>query len=358
MQQQTPAFPALPTYAPPAAPTTPTQQPTAKTPDPTTPTAAPTENLTAATTKKPLPGPSTTTAIPLASLPITRFVPDPSCIGRYWILSHSDTSTIWSGSPDRLYSSCMPPSTNNYSPSVCPAPMTVWDVNNFVGDTYTEVCCQRNITSSTQVLDGLSVESKDVFTGVSTGTASHSPFIVLWADRDLSLFPSDVSASRKSIESFGFQRPTATASAGGDNTVQASDHATTSLSSGAIAGIVIGVAFAIILATLIMWFVLRKRSRKVPGNGHAPELDAVHTATWKRWYRGAWRAELDSRNARSELDSRNVRAELDTRNVRAKLDSGNVAGKQVSELDNGNARKEQPAELSEVTDTTSNVQQT
>ncbi|KAK8043738.1 hypothetical protein PG994_012576 [Apiospora phragmitis] len=270
------------------------------------------------------------------------------------MLAGSDTTKIYSGSPDRLYSSCMPSSAAKYSPAVCLAPVTVMDVNRLVGEAYTKVCCQsglsysldsrfKRILASTRVLDGRSVDSTDVFTYVATGTASHKPFTVQWEWDDLALFPPDVSSRRRSIASSGFRPPTATtsdgggSSASGGDTLPASDRTATSMSSGAITGIVIGVAFAIILLTLIMRYVLHRRSKVVPGAGRAPELDGAHTATWKCWSRGAWRASLGSRSMRAEMDSGNAakqqRAELDSRNVRAEMDDANAVKEQRAELE-------------------------
>ncbi|KAK7923572.1 hypothetical protein PG985_007643 [Apiospora marii] len=213
------------------------------------------------------------------------------------------------------------------------------------------------------LFDGASIESTDVLTHVDTGTASHQPFTVMWAERGLELFPSDVSASRKSIVSSGFRQPTTTDLSGGktpgngNNTFKPSDPSRTGLSPGVIAGIVIGVAVAIILITLIMRYVLYMKSKRVPNIGRAPELDGVRTATWKRWFRGAWRAELDSSGARTELDNSNMRAEADSTIVRAELDSGNVTKEQRAELKIANAGEERPGEASELPDTTPDAEQ-
>ena len=234
--------------------------------------------------------------------------------------------------------------------------MTVWSSNCVIGDTYIEVCCQRyvemctvsqqavsqqgswrlrgrsgltshpsgfsynlhsclqEITTSTQVLDGSLVESTDVLTPVSTVTAAHQPYTVMWAERDLTLFAPDVSASRMSI----------VLSAHRQQTAMGNGPTTTSLPPGAIVATVIAVGLAIILTTLVMRCVIHMKSKKAPKTGLVLELDGVQTGTWKRWHRGAWRAELNISNARTELDSSNVRAEADSRNVRAELDVGNV----------------------------------
>ncbi|KAK8140050.1 hypothetical protein PG984_000116 [Apiospora sp. TS-2023a] len=330
---------------------------------------------------------STSDILPPSAIPLTTyFVPGPSCANRYWAQSSvgiGSTTIISSGDPDRLYSSCMPSFAMTYSPGVCPSPMVVMNVYAIDAYRFVEVCCQRyvvryqtsgfrktgdgqkfpgmpglmvrrsgftyklqactrKITTSTQVLDGTLVSHTDVFTHVTTGSAVHDPFTVLWGYGDLTLFPPDASARRESILAVGVRQVATTMPGGGGNSRNGG------LSPATIASIVTGVALAITLVILIVWCVLHRKSRRVLVAEHATEMDGVHTATWKRWYRGAWRAEIDSRNVQPELEGENMRTELD---------GGNLANEPRTQGESGNARKERPEDVSGAPDATSTVKQ-
>ncbi|KAI1326115.1 hypothetical protein F5Y16DRAFT_237732 [Xylariaceae sp. FL0255] len=315
---------------------------------------------------------------------LTVSTPSSSCSDR-WFYDPKTTGYVWSDNRhDSEWALCQPygATAGAYSPGVCPSGQEFKDVEVFTSENgagttntyYDGRCCNSAFTwytSTTVYTYDSSVTTSLIRACVSTFnppvvvsiensagpielsldstlTAMGTYLDIFWHESDLSSLPTPLAASLRvamglpayPIPSTSSQTPMPT-SAITNGTTGAK------LSKGAIAGIAIGVAVAVIIITLMAFFMLRRRWKRT--TCRAPEAEKQGPATsipvqtssgrfsWiTRWRKGVvpesprpnvpemdegenvykafgggeWRSELQGNHSRSPSDSSQVRSEL------------------------------------------------
>jgi hypothetical protein len=199
-------------------------------------------------------------------------------------------------------------------------------VETFVTSAYEYTA--RAFVDSSYGTDGYSTSTFSNISTVTSGFIAADPVVVVWQQKDLSLFPTEYVFSLAHRYSKSWGSPTGSPTPASRSNLPTQTNAAIStpkgLSIGAKAGIGIGVALGVVLvaATIIM-FVLKRRHAHAETQrteGHVAEMeDRDEVLSSKKWYLfSKWRNEIAVENQVHELNSRAVHkvprplVELDT----------------------------------------------
>jgi hypothetical protein len=171
----------------------------------------------------------------------------------------------------------------------------------------------RAFVDSSYGTDGYFTSTFSNISTMTSGLIAGDPIVVGWQQTDLSLFPTEYVSSLAHRYSISWSSPTSLPTPASrsnlPNQTNAPNSTPTGLSTGAKAGIGVGVAFGVLLvaATIIMFMFRRRRNHAVlqhPG-GHVAEMeDRDEVLSSKKWYLfGKWRNEMAVENQLHELDS-------------------------------------------------------
>ncbi|KAF2744573.1 hypothetical protein M011DRAFT_470420 [Sporormia fimetaria CBS 119925] len=295
----------------------------------------------------------------------TQFTQPAECAVRWVRAEESDPVTLWSSAPstqafpwDTSYLNCQASSVEpSFRPGACYAGQTIAKVDVIIhGEEaarttlWSGACCQSGMTlgeygsgvycgttfsgtfkalSSVSIVDPGTTTlayydgSTSYTTAYTTGIALAEPVHVAWVLEDLNQFPSEYSLSVAQIMGIAASsaqpfRETATAS--GSNNPD-NNHR---LSTGAIAGIVVGAIIGGALMISLVVFSLMRRQRKkktaavvaaqvsqqrdVPG---VAEMEDQEQRKGRWFLDGQWRSENAARPKTAELDSRREPVKLE-----------------------------------------------
>ncbi|PSN63257.1 hypothetical protein BS50DRAFT_624040 [Corynespora cassiicola Philippines] len=205
-------------------------------------------------------------------------------------------------------------------------PMTLYLPSTSDGETVPgpELIWLTSIVSDGQTLTTWTFNT----TTLTTGLMVAEPIIVGWMQSDLPSFPTPYASSLAQRIGIPFTASPGSLSTLAPPTGTSSPETagkSNSLSSGAIAGIVIGTASAIILGMALLWFVLRRRraAARLDDEPKAAEMEDEHAvlSMRKMFVGGKWRSEAGEEGSRHEMESggagvgAGVAVELDGRGV-------------------------------------------
>jgi hypothetical protein len=148
-------------------------------------------------------------------------------------------------------------------------------------------------------------------TTIATGLAVADPVTVAWKIEDIGTFPSDYVQSL--VQRFGVAAPSNTTVTTSDLPEPTNIPTSNGISTGAKAGVGIGVALAAVIVGGLIIFWCLKRRRKPAATTNAldtviPEMeDQDYSHSQRKWFFGGrWRNEVDAQAAQNELDSKTV----------------------------------------------------
>jgi hypothetical protein len=146
---------------------------------------------------------------------------------------------------------------------------------------------------------------------ISAGIAVADPMIVAWQDDDFKLFPSDYASSLAQKIGITLAKDPVASTRLGPTSPAADEAAAGGLSTGAKAGIGVGVVLgaAIIGVTIILLYMRRGRKAETTAEGAGVaemEDQDGHLGERKWFFGGRWRSEVNSVPVQNELDSKTV----------------------------------------------------
>ena len=219
-------------------------------------------------------------------------------------------------------SACFPPQFTNkvsYSPGVCPSGYATLHTD-FADSIYTATCCPSGMlynapytTCLSLALDDLSIVQHSATTTLQAANQSlyllAPPITVAYHTSDLTLWTTTAASAASAPTSI--VTPTSNSVHGGS-----SDQLTT----GAQAGIGVGVALGLLAIVAATMLLLRRRRRNL-ASSHK-EMTDLHLTKAELHDEGKTNAELGEEAAIYEVHSLSKPQEMDSMNVRAELESG------------------------------------